>query len=118
MFTKKHKFVGSEAAGLALAVFLCSGILQATPITHATGGPIQGSNQLTTSTSLSATARVAVADLSVSRAWTTMTTTTQPSYAFGIDSYKKIPEPQSLVMVGAGLLSMAGLIRRRLLRQG
>ncbi|HKH99181.1 MAG TPA: PEP-CTERM sorting domain-containing protein [Candidatus Sulfotelmatobacter sp.] len=28
----------------------------------------------------------------------------------------KVPEPQSLVLVGSGLLSMAGLIRRRLIR--
>jgi hypothetical protein len=28
----------------------------------------------------------------------------------------KIPEPQSLVLVGSGLLSMAGYIRRRLAR--
>jgi hypothetical protein len=28
----------------------------------------------------------------------------------------KVIEPQSLVLVGSGLLSMAGLIRRRLLR--
>lgn len=28
----------------------------------------------------------------------------------------KVPEPQSLVLVGSGLLSLAGLIRRRLLR--
>ncbi len=40
------------------------------------------------------------------------------TYGFGSDSSQKvhIPEPQSLVMVGTGLLSMAGLIRRRLLR--
>lgn len=37
---------------------------------------------------------------------------------FSSDCYTtvEVPEPQSLALVGSGLLSMAGLIRRRLLR--
>ena len=40
------------------------------------------------------------------------------SCAFSSDCYArmKVPEPQSLFLVGSGLLSMAGLIRRRLIR--
>jgi hypothetical protein len=37
-------------------------------------------------------------------------------FSGGCSSTLKVPEPQSLVLVGSGLLSMAELIRRRLIR--
>ncbi len=116
---KKHFSAGFEAAGLAFAVLLFSGILQATPITNVTDGQAPGSSRLVTAASLSKTVKApVVASVNTTRQNADMARASLANCTVGSDCYKKVqvPEPQSLVMVGTGLLSMAGLIRRRLLR--
>lgn len=120
MSIKKHKLVGSDAAGLALAVLLFSGLLQATPITHLTHGQVPASPPSTASDPATAGNVPATTVVSVPRPRAALAATVLPGCTLGSDCYKEVhvPEPESLVMVGTGLLSMAGLIRRRLLRQG
>jgi len=121
IFMEKHFSVGWQGAGMALAVFLFSGILQATPITNVSEGQLlSSSRQLAPAASFSTAAKApARAAVSAARQNTVRAMRTALiTNTFGTDSYEKIhvSEPQSLVMVGTGLLSMAGLIRRRLLR--
>lgn len=108
---------------LSLAVLLMSGILHATPITSV------GENQLQDSKHLSrgiapTTANAAFQPVAADAALTPRPNAETSAQAatsvciFSSDCYTtvEVPEPQSLVLVGSGLLSMAGLIRRRLLR--
>ena len=37
------------------------------------------------------------------------------TFSSGIDGYDNVPEPSSLIMLGSGLVSMGGLLRRRLI---
>ncbi len=106
---------------MALAVLLFSGILQATPITNVSEGQLLSSSQQLVQAASFSTAAKAPARAAVSAAHQNTVRavrTALMTYTFGTDSNEKVhvPEPQSLVMVGTGLLSIAGLIRRRLLR--
>lgn len=127
MFIKKHVSMEGDhmtrwfaAAGLALAILLFNGILYATPIMNP-DSQLQDSRQLSNQTDtragggaqlVSAPQAAHVVPAKVARR------APAGSCTFSSDCFHtvQVPEPQSLVMVGTGLLSMAGLLRRRLLR--
>ncbi len=119
-----HRFLGKGAVGLSLAVLLLSGILHATPITSIGESQLQDSKQLAGQGVAFAGTKEAVEPLaaaSAQSAYLNAEASVQPAAAacvFSGDCYTavEVPEPQSLVLVGSGLLSMAGLIRRRMLR--
>lgn len=105
---------------LALSILLLCGMVHATPITN-----ILESQQ---SSRTSADRRMSLGGKQSMRLPETAATP-QAKLAAAVDSTTggcilstdcsstvQVPEPQSLVLVGSGLLSMAGLIRRRLLR--
>jgi len=119
-----HGFLGNRALGLSLAVLLLSGILHATPITSIGKTQLQDAKQLAGQGGGLALTRAAVeplAAVNAQPAYLNSDASVQPAAAaclFSGDCYTavQVPEPQSLVLVGSGLLSMAGLIRRRMLR--
>jgi len=114
----------ARAGALSLAVLLPVGILHATPITSYEVWRSQNSKPLASYGSVSAEKK-APSDLMVvnpaREPQLETATALQPAnsgctFAGDCSDPVKVPEPQSLVMVGTGLLTMAGLIRRRLLR--
>jgi hypothetical protein len=103
-----------------IPVLLLGGLLRATPITSAGSGQLQDAKQFAVHKSAQpATKAQSAADESP---LLTVNTASSDSYAggcvFNNSCYStiKVPEPQSLVLVGSGLLSIAGLIRRRFVR--
>jgi hypothetical protein len=117
-----RSFPAKGAAGLFLAVLLLSGILHATPITSVGESQLENSKQpsgrgVAPAATPGPVEPVAAAAL-VQRS--NLEASVQPATACILSSdcatTVQVPEPQSLVLVGSGLLSMAGLIRRRLLR--
>lgn len=119
---RSHRFPLKVA--LPLAVLLMSGILHATPITSVGENQLRDSKQLAgrgiapTGTNAAMQPGVGDAALSPRPSVDTSTQAATSVCIFSSDCYTtvEVPEPQSLVLVGSGLLSMAGLIRRRLLR--
>jgi|HubBroStandDraft_4_1064222.scaffolds.fasta_scaffold47086_3 hypothetical protein len=118
-----YRFLGKGAARLSLTFLLLSGIIYATPITSAAESQLQkGKQPASRGFALEITKAIEPVTAEATPAPLLDTGTyAQASLAacnFSRDcsSTVEVPEPQSLIMVGTGLLSMAGLIRRRLLR--
>ena len=108
------------------ALLLLGGVAYATPFTDLGSSTLQNvlplvhpaAGQLVTRSNLSLTTGNAgsAAYLSTSLIPSSRPTSDGCVFSSNCSSTIKVPEPQSLVLVGSGLLSMAGLIRRRLLR--
>jgi hypothetical protein len=106
---------------LSLGVLLLSGILHATPITSVGESQLQNSKQLDSyrvvlikkKEALDSAANTVLAPrLNVRTSWKAVTAGC--IVASNCSNPVEVPEPQSLVLVGTGLLAMAGVIRRRL----
>lgn len=106
------------------ALLLLGGIAHATPIEGLYDKPLGDVSTLTrpanvqnpakAATTLSSAATVSSSEMNLDVSYDRGS----DGCAFSSNCYTsiKVPEPQSLVLVGSGLLSMAELIRRRLIR--
>lgn len=101
---------------LLLALLGLATIAQATPITNF--GPDLEMKQIVGHAQKLTTAVVPAAAIKIEEQ-VKSASTTGPSLCELTSTCRttlKVPEPQSLVLLGSGLLSMAGMIRRKLLR--
>jgi len=109
-----------------LAVSLLGGLAHATPITGLEDQGLQNlatlsrpatpQNSAKAATTLASGNSVLLSHLDLSTEG--LADPAAENCAFNSNCYQrlKVPEPQSLFLVGSGLLSMAGIIRRRLIR--
>ncbi len=111
--------------GVLLALVVLAGVSSATPIVDlsAASVPVPTISGVATTAQASQGGSLDSVEAGVPAAFYTINVTnwSTPSrnnctLTGDCPSTTKIPEPQSLVLVGSGLLSMAGYLRRRLVR--
>jgi len=109
-----------NAVRLLLAASMLGGVVYATPIVSFNDAELQQTKPAASSQAPAATAVALETSASAlgkfSEAVSSRTIPDECLFTSGCSSTMKVPEPQSLVMVGSGLLGMAGVIRRKLLR--
>lgn len=114
------KFSDRDAICLLAALLLLGGIAYATPISSVGHGKLQDSEQVTNLRTNQSGTPLGSASSPVLSGLKPDTTVYSPRDGgfFANNRYPtvNVPEPQSLVLVGTGLLSIAGFIRRRLSR--
>jgi len=114
------KFSDRDAIGLLAALLLLGGMVYATPISSVGRAKLQDSKQVANLRTNQFGAAFGSSSSAVQTGLNPDTSVYSPKDGsfFANNRYTtvNVPEPQSLVLVGTGLLSIAGLIRRRLLR--
>jgi len=114
------KFSDRDAICVLAALLLLGGILYATPISSVGRAKLQDSEQVASLRTNQSGAALGSSSSAVPTGLNPDTSVYSPRDGsfFANNRYTtvNVPEPQSLVLVGTGLLSIAGLIRRRLLR--
>ena len=114
------KFSDRDAIYLLAALLLLGGIVYATPISSVGRAKLQNSEQIANLQSNQPGTALGSASSPVPSGLKPDTTVYSPKDGsfFANNRYPtvNVPEPQSLVLVGTGLLSIAGFIRRRLSR--
>jgi hypothetical protein len=123
---RTRNFRAQGAAYLTLTFLLLSGILHATPIRMLTAGErhlqdvqqfsVQAGSHAGTELTLSSVADASAPEARINPASTVPVASGVCLFDSSCYSTVQVPEPQSLMLVGTCLLSMAGLIRKRLLR--
>lgn len=107
------------------AFLLLAGTAYATPITDLGSNdlpnPLPLTRHIDSQLSMSDRSFAVAGATSAPRLITNFIASAEPSsdecvFSRNCSSTVKVPEPQSLVLLGSGLLSMAGLIRRKLVR--
>lgn len=110
------QFSARYSAGLVLAALLLAGAASATPINSLGSNDTSDAKRLVSAVSNQSAAQPAVnAGPMQQLGATSLPATSGDGCVFTSSCYAivTVPEPQSLAMVGSGLLAMAGLLRRR-----
>ncbi len=122
--TRSIRFLARQATRLSLPLLTLGGILHATPIRGHGEWQLQDSTRLASSsvalTTTKAAYELTAVDARITPHLNSGISLNQSgptcALASSCSEPEDVPEPESLSLFGTGLLSLAGVIRRRLLR--